>query len=152
MMAGNKTQKNRASVAEFLDRIEDESVREDCEKLIEVMQSITKCPPSMWGESIIGFGAYQYRYASGREGEWFLTGFSPRKRNLSLYAAGCDLEQYQELVSQLGDVKHGKSCLYVKRLSEIHLPTLKKLIRASVKQLKQVDKETRKEKSTKAHK
>lgn len=137
-MAENKTQRTEASVAEFIASISDEEVRHDCEQLIALMQSITKAPPKMWGDSIIGFGSYHYQYKTGREGDWFLTGFSPRKQKLSLYVLSC-LENQDELLAKLGNVTHGKSCLYVKRLSEVHLPTLKTLIRGTVKHLKSID-------------
>ncbi len=138
-MAENKTQKTDASVEDFLSTIADDAVRSDCETLIEMMEKITKSPPAMWGASIIGFGTYHYRYASGREGDWLLTGFSPRKQNISLYIMDC-LDEKEELLEKLGKVKHGKSCIYVKRLSDIHLPTLKKMIRESVKKLRASEK------------
>ncbi|MBT5017541.1 DUF1801 domain-containing protein [Planctomicrobium sp.] len=134
-MAENKTQPTDASVEEFLAVIEDDQVREDCLALIDIMQAITKSPPVMWGSSIIGFGTHHYKYASGREGDTPLTGFSPRKKNISLYVMDC-LDAKTDLLEKLGKVKHGKSCIYVKRLEDIHLPTLKKMIRQSVKELK----------------
>jgi hypothetical protein len=85
----------------------------------------------MWGDSIVGFGKYHYVYPSGREGDWMLISFSPRKQNITLYIMS-GFEQYEELLSTLGKYTRGKSCLYIKRLSDIHLPTLKKLIQASV--------------------
>ena len=88
----------------------------------------------MWGASIVGFGSYHYKYDSGREGDWMITGFSPRKKDLTLYIM-MGFEKYPELMKQLGNHSTGKSCLYIKRLSDIHVPTLKKLIKASVKQL-----------------
>ena len=134
-MAENKTQPTDASVEEFLAVIEDDQVREDCLALIDIMQAITKSPPVMWGSSIIGFGTHHYKYASGREGDTPLTGFSPRKKNISLYVMDC-LDAKTDLLEKLGKVKHGKSYIYVKRLEDIHLPTLKKMIRQSVKELK----------------
>ena len=134
-MAENKTQPTDASVEEFLAVIEDDQVREDCLALIDIMQAITKSPPVMWGSSIIGFGTHHYKYASGREGDTPLTGFSPRKKNISLYVMDC-LDAKTDLLEKLGKVKHGKSCIYVKRIEDIHLPTLKKMIRQSVKELK----------------
>lgn len=88
----------------------------------------------MWGSSIVGFGSYHCKYESGREGDWFLTGFSPRKQNLTLYLMA-EFEQYPELLKALGKYKTGKSCLYINRLEDIHLPTLKKLVQQSVKHM-----------------
>ena len=93
----------------------------------------------MWGSSIVGFGSYHYKYASGREGDSFLTGFSPRKQNLTLYImAGFD--QYEELLKKLGKHTTGKSCLYIKRLENIDLPTLKALIQQSVNHMTETNK------------
>jgi uncharacterized protein YdhG (YjbR/CyaY superfamily) len=98
------------------------------------MKQAARAEPEMWGSSIIGFGRYRYKYESGREGEWFLTGFSPRKQNLTLYIMA-GFEEYDELLKQLGKYKTGKACLYIKRLDEVNLPTLKKLIQQSVKHM-----------------
>ena len=95
------------------------------------MQRVTGEPPTMWGDSIVGFGSYHYVYDSGREGDWFLTGFSPRKRNLSLYIMA-GFSDYDELMERLGKHKTGKSCLYVNRLSDIDLDVLEALVRQSV--------------------
>jgi hypothetical protein len=97
------------------------------------MREITGEEPAMWGSSIVGFGSYHYVYASGREGDWFLTGFAPRKQALTMYIMS-GFSEYDELLEKLGKFKTGKACLYVKKLDDIHLPTLKKLIRQSVKQ------------------
>jgi len=133
-MAEMKTKPTETSVKDFLNQIPDEERREDCFAIAKLMQEITGNKPKMWGPSIVGFGSYRYKYASGREGDWPLTGFSPRKKDLTLYImAGFD--KYPELMKQLGKHSVGKSCLYIKRLSDIHIPTLKKLIKASVKQL-----------------
>ncbi len=95
------------------------------------MKEITGEEPTLWGDSIVGFGRYHYTYESGREGDWFLTGFSPRKQNLTLYImAGFD--DYDDLMNKLGKYKTGKSCLYVKKLQDIDLPILKQLIKQSV--------------------
>ena len=129
-MADLKTQPNNRSVEDFLNRIEDENKRLDSFKLLELMQSVTGKQPRMWGDSIVGFGSYHYRYASGREGDWFLAGFSPRKQSLTLYImAGFD--QYQSLMAGLGRYTTGKSCLYVKKLDDIDYDTLRELVRLS---------------------
>lgn len=138
-MAEVKTKKHAGSVADFLNAVADEQKREDAFQLLEIMQAITKEDPAMWGPSIVGFGSYHYVYDSGREGDWPLTGFSPRKQNLSLYIMA-GFEKYDDLLEKLGKHSTGKSCLYIKRLSDVHLPTLKKLIRESVKHVKKTQK------------
>jgi len=134
-MAELKTKPTDQSVQAFLNAVEPEQRRADCFKLLELMRQVTQAEPRMWGNSIVGFGDYHYKYASGREGDWFLTGFSPRKQNLTLYIMP-GLEQHADLLSHLGKYTTGKGCLYVKRLSDVHLPTLKKLLQASVRELK----------------
>ncbi len=130
-MAELKTKQTKRSVEEFLNKIPDAGRREDCFTIAKLMKDITGSEPKMWGRSIVGFGSYHYKYASGREGDWPITGFSPRKQNLTLYImAGFD--GHDDLMKKLGKHSVGKSCLYIKRLSDIHLPTLKKLIRESV--------------------
>ena len=133
-MAELKTKPTQESVKEFLNQIPDEERRKDCLAVAKIMEEITGSKPKMWGPSIVGFGTYHYKYASGREGDWMITGFSPRKKDLTLYIM-MGFEKHPELMKQLGKHGTGKSCLYIKRLSDIHLPTLKKLIKQSVKQL-----------------
>ncbi len=133
-MAELKTKKNAQSVDDFFARIVDEQSRNDCLALAKLMSDITKAEPTMWGTSIVGFGSYHYRYASGREGDWFVTGFSPRKQNLTLYVM-TGFDDVPDLMEKLGKYTTGKSCLYVKRLEDLHIPTLKKLIRHSIKHL-----------------
>jgi hypothetical protein len=134
-MAELKTKPTQASVKEFLNQISDKERREDCFAIAKMMEEVTGDKPKMWGPSIVGFGTYHYKYASGREGDWPVTGFSPRKKDLTLYIM-MGFEKHPELMEQLGKHSVGKSCLYIKRLSDVHLPTLKKLIKASVKDLK----------------
>jgi hypothetical protein len=131
-MAELKTKRNDASVDDFLNAIKDEQVRQDCWALVDIMQKATKSKAQMWGTSIVGFGSYRYKYSSGREMDWMLTAFSPRKQNLTLYIWP-GFEGYDELMAQLGKHSCGKACIYIKRLSDIHLPTLKKLINGSVR-------------------
>jgi hypothetical protein len=134
-MAELKTKKTNASVEEFLSTITDEQRRADCFAIVEMMKKATKTEPKMWGASIVGFGQYHYKYASGREGDWFQIGFSPRKQDLTLYF--CDgVERQPELLSQLGKYKTGKSCLYIKRLADLDLKVLKQMIQNSVTQVK----------------
>lgn len=133
-MAELKTKKNTASVETFLNNVADEQRRKDCFRLVEIMKAETKAEPAMWGTSIVGFGRYQYKYDSGRELEWFLVGFAPRKQDLTLYIMG-GLERYPSLMKKLGKHKTGKSCLYIKKLEDVDLPTLKQLIKESVADL-----------------
>jgi len=133
-MAELKTKPTDESVKDFLNRIPDRERREDCFAVAQLMEEITGDKPKMWGPSIVGFGTYHYKYDSGREGDWLVIGFSPRKKDLTLYLM-MGFEKHAELMKQLGKHSTGKSCLYIKRLSDIDVPTLKKLIKASVKQL-----------------
>ena len=135
-MAEAKTKPTRQSVESFIDKISDPQTRADCFTIAGLMKEATRSEPQMWGSSIVGFGTRHYKYASGREGDWPLIGFSPRKQNLTLYImTGSD--SHTELLAKLGKHSVGKGCLYIKRLSDVDLPTLKKLIRASVKKKKQ---------------
>ncbi len=138
-MSALKTQPTDASVTKFLSGIKDDMRREDCFTVLEIMREITKSEPTLWGTSIVGFGSYHYKYESGREGDWFLVGFSPRKADLTLYLMHPPSPS-SELFKALGKHKGGKACLYIKRLDDIHLPTLKKLIRESVKISKSLSK------------
>ena len=132
-MAEPKTKPTKASVKEFLNQITDKERRDDCFAVAKIMEEITGDKPKMWGPSIVGFGTYHYKYASGREGDWPVAAFSPRKKDLTLYLTpGFDKNPELE---KLGKHSVGKSCLYIKRLSDIHMPTLKKLIKKSVKDL-----------------
>jgi hypothetical protein len=133
-MAELKTKRTEASVERFLKNIKDERRRMDCIALVDIMRRITKSEPKMWGPSIVGFGSYHFVYESGREGDWFLTGFSPRKEALTLYVMS-GFAQHGDAMKTLGKCKTGKGCLYVKALEDIHLPSLKKLLRESVTHL-----------------
>jgi hypothetical protein len=133
-MAELKTQPSDRDVTEFVQSIADERKRQDCFALVALMRDVTGHAPQMWGENMVGFGRYRYTYASGRTGEWFLTGFSPRKQNLTLYImAGFD--QYDELMQRLGKHTTGKSCLYIKRLADVDLGVLRELIRLSAQHM-----------------
>jgi hypothetical protein len=131
MMAENKTKATDADVVEFLNTIPDERKRQDSFTVLELMREVTGEEPKMWGSSIVGFGNYHYKYASGREGDMAITGFSPRKQNLTLYIMG-GFEQYDELMAKLGKHTTGKSCLYVKRLSDIDMEVLRELVKQCV--------------------
>ena len=122
-----KTKANATSVEKFLNGVADEQRRQDCFSVLQLMKAATKMEPAMWGTSIVGFGRHRYKYESGTKGEWFLVGFSPRKSDLTLYIMS-GLERYGELLARLGKHKTGKACLYIKRLDDVDLPTLKKVI------------------------
>ena len=138
-MAELKTKQTDASVKDFLNQIADKERREDCFAVAKIMEEITGEKPKMWGPSIVGFGSYHYKYASGREGDWLVTGFSPRKKDLTLYIM-MGFAKHGELMEKLGKHSAAKSCLYIKRLSDIHIPTLKKLIKESIKDLREYTK------------
>ena len=132
-MSEPKTRPTRQSVESFLRGVPDEDRRRDCRTLVEIMRQITKCEPVMWGASIVGFGTYLYRYANGRELDWPLIGFSPRKQNLTVYPE-TGFDGAGDLLGALGKHSHTKSCLYLRSLDDVYLPALKKLLRASVRQ------------------
>jgi hypothetical protein len=126
-MAEIKTRKTEDSVEDFLNAIPDEKKRRDSFAVLEMLKAATGAEPKMWGTSIIGLGDYPYKYASGREGEWFVVGFSPRKQNLTLYLT-CGYDQYPELMSRLGKHKTGKGCLYINKLEDVDQAVLRELI------------------------
>jgi hypothetical protein len=134
-MADLKTKRNDQSVGEFINGIADVKRRQDCQVLTDLMGAITGAEPAMWGSTIVGFGNHHYRYESGREGDWFLTGFSPRKQYLALYLMSGFAGQ-DKLMRQLGKYKTGKSCLYVNKLEDVDFHKLKELITRSVRRLK----------------
>ena len=128
---GLKTQKNDAGVDKFLAGITDVQKRTDCLSVLKLMKELTGEPAVMWGKTMVGFGSFHYRGKTS-EGDWFHVGFSPRKQNLVLYLH-CELEKQAALLEKLGKHKIGKSCLYLKKLEDAHLPTLKKLIKKAYK-------------------
>lgn len=134
-MAELKTKENKASVKQFIDSVENISRRKDCLITKKIMQEVTAKRAMMWGDSIVGFGRYHYKYASGREGDFFVTGFSPRKQNFTIYIMP-GYTDYQHLLKKIGKHKLGKSCLYVKSLDDIDLDVFKELIATSVEQMK----------------
>ncbi len=121
--ANNKTVPTELSVEEYLNNIEDAQRKEDCRKIHDMMKEITGRKPKMWGKTIVGFGTYHYKYESGREGDMLMTGFSNRKQSITLYILG-GLKKRAEQLERLGPHKTGKSCLYIKRLSDIDIYTL----------------------------
>ncbi len=133
-MAEVKTKPTEESVSGFLKTVSDKSRREDCLTVLELMKDVTGEEPKMWGSSIVGFGRYRYRYESGREGEFMITGFSPRKSDLTLYIMP-GFEPASELMARLGKHKTGKSCLYIKKLADVDLGVLRKIVEKSVKRM-----------------
>ncbi|MDE0419738.1 MAG: DUF1801 domain-containing protein [Gammaproteobacteria bacterium] len=130
-MSDLKTQPTRASVDVFIDAVDDEGRRADCRVVAGLMAQVTGTEGVMWGSSIVGFGNYHYRYASGREGDFFEAGFSPRKRALTIYVMA-GFSEYDDLLAKLGKYTTGKSCLYVKRLADVDLDVLREILTRSV--------------------
>jgi hypothetical protein len=134
-----KTKATELSVAAYLNDIEDETRRKDCEELATLMERVTGCKPKMWGTSIVGFDSYHYKYASGHEGDACVVGFASRKGEISVYLiGGYESADVKELLSQLGKHKTGKGCLYIKRLSDVKLPILEQLVIRSVAETKRL--------------
>ena len=136
-MAELKTKRTRKSVPAFLNAIANEQVRADSRTLVDIMQQATDAKPEMWGAGIIGFGTFRYKYASGREGEWPLAAFAPRKDKITLYIMP-GFKDHDQLRAQLGAQSGGLSCIHIKRLADVHMPTLKKMVHASMKHVKQM--------------
>jgi hypothetical protein len=134
-MAELKTKVSKASTKRFLDSIADPVMRADCRRIAAMMAKATGEKAEMWGAGIVGYGRYHYRYASGREGDWMEIAFSPRKNSITLYMTS-GFTRFDALLAKLGKHSCGKGCLYVKRLSDLHIPTLEALIKASVKQVR----------------
>jgi len=128
-----------ASVEEFLARVPGDQRREDARRLCALMREITGEPPAMWGPSIIGFGAYHYRYASGHEGDSALASFSPRRQNLAVYLVSEFADRHRAALARLGPHKTGKGCLYISRLAAVDLDALRELIDRSVRIRKGID-------------
>jgi hypothetical protein len=137
-MSQLKTQKNDASVEKFLNSVENDKQREDSFVVLDLMREITGEEPNMWGTSIVGFGSYHYKYASGREGDWMQVGFSPRKQNLTLYIVD-GFKNYEMLLDKLGKHKIGKSCLYINKLEDVDQEVLRELVKQSVESISKTD-------------
>ena len=129
-MAELKTRPTDESVQAFLEGVENQKRKEDSFQILDLMKVATGEEPRMWGDSIIGFGTYRYKYKSGKEGEWMLTGFSPRKQNLTLYIMS-GFENYEDLLGRLGKYKTGKSCLYINKIEDVDQEVLKELVKLS---------------------
>ncbi|GAB5539505.1 MAG: hypothetical protein Salg2KO_16080 [Salibacteraceae bacterium] len=134
-MAELKTKRNDASVDEFLSSITNRERVQDCKNVMKIMVRVTNEPAAMWGSSLIGYGSYRYRYKTGRQGEWFLTGLSPRKNALSIYILS-GFDRYEDLLNKLGKHSTGKGCLYIKDLNDVDPDVLEQLIQSSVSFIK----------------
>lgn len=134
-MAENKTKPTKASVTAFIKAIEDPAKRADARKVAAMMRRATGKRARMWGPSIVGYGTYHYEYASGREGDFMITGFSPRKQALTVYILA-GFSRYDSLMKKLGRYRTGKSCLYIKRLADVDENVLERLINESVKYMR----------------
>jgi hypothetical protein len=136
-MAELKTKKNDASIEAFLQKIENEENRNDCVTILSMMKKITKQEPKMWGSSIVGFDSYHYKSErSKQEGDWFITGFSPRKQNLTVYILS-GFSKYGEILKKLGKHKTSGSCLYINKLADVDLKIPNKLLTSSYKYMKE---------------
>ena len=129
MSKRNKTVETNESVSDFLDSVEDIRKRSDSTELVAMMSEISGCDPKMWGTSIVGFGTYHYKYASGREGDLMKIGFSPRKQSLTLYIIP-GFDRYDAILNELGKYKTGKSCLYIKNLDDVDRVKLRDLVKS----------------------
>ncbi|MCH8529270.1 MAG: DUF1801 domain-containing protein [Saccharospirillum sp.] len=134
-MADNKTQTTEMAIEDYLATIEDPQRRQDCTSLVSIMAEITNEPPVLWGTSIVGFGTYHYKYESGREGDFMITGFASRARDISIYLMA-STDAQANLLAKLGKHKMGRACLTIKRLSDIDLTVLRELITQSVGEMK----------------
>lgn len=134
-MSDLKTKKNDKDPREFIASVENEKRQADSLVVMELMEKITGEKGTMWGPSIVGFGSYHYKYTSGREGDWMIAGFSPRKQALTIYIMS-GFDRYEELMNRLGKYKTGKSCLYINKLEDVNMSILEELISLSVKYMK----------------
>ena len=130
-MAEQKTKPTEVSVTDFIDKVDSEQVRDECRALVKMMKKVTGSPPKMWGPSIIGFGKYHYKYESGHEGDACIAGFSPRKGNLTVYIMP-EFPKRESLLKKLGKHKSSKSCVYIKKLEDVEMDILEKLVKESV--------------------
>ncbi len=138
-MAEIKTKKNDASVADFIALIKEEQKRKDSEAILKIMQQASKQEPKMWGDSIVGFGTWHYKSErSKREGDWFVTGFSPRKQNITLYILP-SVNSYKNILTKLGKYKTSVSCLYINKLADVDIKILKELITTAYKNMKETN-------------
>lgn len=132
-----KTRPTKVSVAKFIDGLADERRRTECQTLVELMSTVSGEKPVMWGGGIVGFGTYHYKYASGREGDWPRTGFSPRKSSLTVYCMP-GFSGQKDLLDKLGKHKTSVSCLYIKKLEDVDLGVLRQIVERSLEQMKRI--------------
>jgi hypothetical protein len=138
-MSTLKTTENESSVRDFIESVQDQAKKEDSYTLLELFKKVTDEEPKMWGKSIVGFGKYHYKSErSKQEGDWMLTGFSPRKQNLTLYLIS-GFEKYTDLLAKLGKYKTSVGCLYINKLSDVDLEVLKKLIKENFEEMKKMN-------------
>ena len=130
-MAENKTQRNDGDVMAYLESVSNKRRREDSLVVLKIMEEVTGEPAELWGTSIVGFGTYHYKYESGREGDFMITGFAPRKQALTLYIMG-GFERHEELLAKLGKHRTGSSCLYINKLADVDLDVLREIVTESV--------------------
>ena len=135
-MAELKTKATTNSVKNFLNTIDDEQKRADCFTIVQTMETVTKSTAKMWGNAIIGFGDYTYKYPNGKTMDWFMMGFSPRKQNIALYILGCAEDKKIEILSRFGKHKTGKSCIYVNKLKDVNMDVFKELCEVGYQNLK----------------
>ncbi|MFI5452473.1 DUF1801 domain-containing protein [Pedobacter sp. UC225_61] len=135
-MAELKTKVTEQAVSDYLQQITDETLRKDCQTICQLMEDVTKATAKMWGTAIIGVGDYTYSYSTGRTGDWFMMGFSPRKANISLYILGCNQDERADILSRLGKHKTGKGCIYIKNLKDINVDVLREMCEISYQNLK----------------
>jgi hypothetical protein len=131
-----KTKPTQVSPKGYLEAIQDDERRKDCKALAAIMKRVTGCPAKMWGPGIVGFGTHHFKYDSGHEGDCPVAGFSSRKSDITLYLTPGYLGRAKGLLDKMGKHKAGKACLYVKRLSDVELPILERLITGSVKEVR----------------
>lgn len=136
-MAELKTKKTNNNPEDFIKKLSNEKQKEDSFVILGMMKKLIKEEPKMWGDSLIGFGDYRYKYASGREGDWFKIGFSPRKQNFSIYLT-CDISKFDSHLKKLGKHKTGKGCLYINKLDDINIKVLENLIKIVLKNSKEI--------------
>ena len=134
-MSSNKTQPTKVDPKDFIASVDNETRRGDAEVLLELIEELTGERPVMWGPSLIGYGTYHYKYDSGREGDFFMAGFSPRKQNMVVYVMP-GFDRYAELMNKLGKYKTGKSCLYINKLKDVDMEVLKSLIKEGFEYMK----------------
>ena len=135
-MAKNKTTETENSVDDYLDNIPDEKRRQDCSAIIELIRDETRLEPKMWGTGIVGFGSYHYKYESGHEGDAPLTGLASRSNAITLYLTS-DFDQKDELLKKLGKCKTSKACIYIKKIEDINISVLRKMINTSIQSIRE---------------